>query len=140
RAGKIDEAKAAYSKSAELDPPNAGMAWRNFGISLYQANRMVDAIEPLQKATQIDPKNAQGWYLLGACMVADPSIYKTVGDKIEVTPKPGTVEAFEKAIELDPNGTYGAQAKLGLEQLRQLTGGVGKRGGGKKKKAEEPCQ
>src|ERR1700687_5386798 len=74
RAGKIDEAKAAYSKSAELDPPNAGMAWRNFGISLYQANRMVDAIEPLQKATQIDPKNAQGWYLLGACMVADPSI------------------------------------------------------------------
>jgi len=134
RAGKIDEAKAAYSKSAELDPPNAGMAWRNFGISLYQANRMVDAIEPLQKATQIDPKNAQGWYLLGACMVADPSIYKTVGDKIEVTPKPGTVEAFEKAIELDPNGTYGAQAKLGLEQLRQLTGGIETRVGAKKKK------
>jgi len=134
RAGKIDEAKAAYSKSAELDPPNAGMAWRNFGISLYQANRMVDAIEPLQKATQIDPKNAQGWYLLGACMVADPSIYKTVGDKIEVTPKPGTVEAFEKAIELDPNGTYGQQAKQGLEQLKQLTGGIETRVGAKKKK------
>jgi tetratricopeptide (TPR) repeat protein len=134
RIGKIDEAKAAYTKSAELDPPNAGLAWRNFGISLYQANRMVEAIEPLQKATQIDPKNAQGWYLLGACMVADPSIYKTVGDKIEVTPKPGTAEAFEKAIELDPNGQYGAQAKQGLEQLRQLTGGIETKIGAKKKK------
>jgi len=134
RAGKIDEAKAAYTKSAELDPPNAALAWRNFGISLYQAGRMQEAIEPLQKATQIDPKNAQGWYLLGTCMVADPSIYKQVGDKIEVTPKPGTVEAFQKAIELDPNGSIGAQAKQGLEQLNQLTGGIETKVGGKKKK------
>jgi tetratricopeptide (TPR) repeat protein len=133
RAGKIEEAKAAYTKSAELDPPNAALAWRNFGISLYQAGRMAEAIEPLQKATQIDPKNAQGWYLLGTCMVADPSIYKQVGDKIEVNPKPGTAEAFQKAIDLDPNGPIGAQAKQGLEQLNQLTGGINTKVGGKKK-------
>jgi tetratricopeptide (TPR) repeat protein len=134
RAGKIDDAKAAYTKSAELDPPNAALAWRNFGISLYQAGRMTEAIEPLQKATQIDPKNAQGWYLLGTCMVADPSIYKQVGDKIEVTPKPGTAEALQKAIDLDPNGPIGAQAKAGLEQLNQLTGGgINTKVGGKKK-------
>jgi tetratricopeptide (TPR) repeat protein len=48
RAGKIDQAKAAYTKSAELDPPNAATAWRNFGISLYNANRLGDAVEPLQ--------------------------------------------------------------------------------------------
>jgi tetratricopeptide (TPR) repeat protein len=134
RTGKIDEARAAYTKSAELDPPNAAMAWRNFGISLYQAGRMVEAIEPLKKATEIDPKNAQAWYLLGACMVADPSIYKTVGDKIEVHPKPGTIEAYQKAIDLDPNGTWGTQAKQGLEQLQQLTGGIDMKVGNKKKK------
>jgi len=134
RTGKIDDAKTAYTKSAELDPPNAGLAWRNFGISLYQVGRMAEAIEPLQKATQLDPKNAQGWYLLGTCMVADPSIYKTVGDKIEVNPKPGTAEAFQKAIDLDPNGPIGAQAKQGLEQLNQLTGGIETKVGGKKKK------
>ena len=131
RAGKLDEAKAAYTKSAELDPPNAAMAWRNFGISLYQAGRMVDAIEPLQKSSELDPKSAQTWYLLGACMVADPGIYKTVGDKIEVTPRPGTVEAYKKAIELDPNGPWGTQAKQGLEQLEQLTGGIETKVGGK---------
>jgi tetratricopeptide (TPR) repeat protein len=134
RTGKIDEARAAYTKCAELDPPNASMAWRNFGISLYQAGRMVEAIEPLKKATELDPKNAQAWYLLGACMVADPSIYKTVGDKIEVKPKPGTIEAYQKAIELDPNGTWGTQAKQGLEQLQQLTGGIEMKVGNKKKK------
>jgi len=134
RTGKIEEAKAAYTKSAELDPPNAALAWRNFGISLYQAQRLQEAVEPLKKSTELDPKSAQAWYLLGACMVADPSIYKTVGDKIEVTPKPGTVEAYQKAIELDPNGTWGAQAKAGLEQLQQLTGGIDTKVGGKKKK------
>jgi len=133
RAGKIDDARAAYQKSAELDPANAGLAWRNFGISLYQVGRMTDAVEPLQKATQADPKNAQGWYLLGACLVASAD-YKQVGDKMEVTLKPGTVEAYQKAIELDPNGPYGAQAKQGLEAVQQLTGGIDTKVGGKKKK------
>ena len=134
RTGKIDEARTAYTKAAELDPPNAAMAWRNFGISLYQAQRMVEAVEPLKKATELDPKNAQAWYLLGACMVADPSIYKTVGDKIEVHPRPGTIEAYQKAIELDPNGNWGTQARQGLEQLQQLTGGIDTKVGNKKKK------
>jgi tetratricopeptide (TPR) repeat protein len=133
RTGKIQEAEAAYTKSAQLDPANAGLAWRNFGISLYTAGRMTDAVEPLQKATQVDPKNAQGWYLLGACLVASAD-YKQVGDKMEVTLKPGTVEAYQKAIELDPNGPYGAQAKQGLEAVQAMTGGIQTSVGGKKKK------
>src|SRR5271157_1952519 len=133
KTGKIDEARAAYSKSAELDPPNAGFAWRNFGISLYQSNRMQEGVEPLKKAVEIDPKNAQAWYLLGACLVASAD-YKQVGDKVEVTLKPGTVEAYQKALELDPNGTWGKQAKDGLEQVNQLTGGIETKVGGKKKK------
>ena len=133
RVGKIDDAKAAYTKSAELDPANAALAWRNFGISLYQVGRMQEAVEPLQKATQLDPKSAQGWYLLGACLVASAD-YKQVGDKMEVTLKPGTVEAYQKAVELDPNGTYGQQAKQGLEAVQALTGGIETKVGGKKKK------
>jgi len=133
RAGKIDDARVAYTKSAELDPPNAGFAWRNFGISLYQSNRMQEGVEPLKKATEIDPKNAQSWYLLGACLVASAD-YKQVGDKVEVTLKPGTIEAYQKALELDPNGTWGKQAKDGLEQVNQLTGGIETRVGSKKKK------
>src|SRR6266704_6517086 len=123
RAGKIEEAKAAYTKSAELDPPNAATAWRNFGISLYNANRIGDAVEPLQKAAELDPKNAQTWYLLGASLVYRMTI-KKVGDKEVPEFAPGTIEAYQKAVELDPNGPYGQQAKAGLEQLQQMAPGI----------------
>ena len=123
RTGKIPEAMAAYNKSAELDPQNAAQAYRNGGITLYNTGRLKEAIEPLKKATELDPKNAQGWYLLGASLVYNMTT-KRVGDKEEVVFAPGTIEAYQKAVELDPNGTYGQQAKLGLEQLQQMAPGI----------------
>jgi tetratricopeptide (TPR) repeat protein len=120
--GKIDEARAAYQKYVDLNPTDAALAWRNFGIVLYQANRMKEAIEPLQKAIQIDPKNAQAWLLLGIALV-NTMEFKTVGEKMTPVMQPGTIEAYQKAIELDPNGPVGAQAKQGLESLQAM--GVG---------------
>jgi tetratricopeptide (TPR) repeat protein len=134
RAGKIEEAKAAYTKSAELDPPNAATAWRNFGISLYNANRLADAIEPLQKATELDPKSAQAWYLLGASLLMKMTT-KKVGDREEVQLAPGTVEAYQKAEELDPNGPWGQQAKQGLTDLKALGAGIETKVNLKKKKS-----
>jgi tetratricopeptide (TPR) repeat protein len=133
RAGKIDEARAAYTKSAELDPAKAATAWRNFGISLYNANRLGDAVEPLQKSAQLDPNNAQTWYLLGASLVYKMTV-KKVGDKDVPEFAPGTIEAYQKAIELDPNGPYGQQAKQGLEQLQQIAPGINIKVDTKKKK------
>lgn len=134
RAGKIDEATAAYQKSAEMDPPNAAQAWRNFGITLYNANRLKEAVDPLKKSTDLDPKNAQGWYLLGAALVGSMET-KKVGDKLEFVIQPGTVEAYQKAQELDPNGPYGVQAKQGLEALQQIAPGIDTKVNTKKKKS-----
>ena len=134
RSGKIEDAKAAYTKSAELDPANAATAWRNFGISLYNANRLADAIEPLQKATELDPKSAQAWYLLGASLLMRMTT-KKVGDKEEVQLAPGTVEAYQKAEELDPNGPWGQQAKQGLTDLKALGAGIETKVNVKKKKS-----
>ncbi len=134
RAGKIDEAMAAYQKSAELDPTNAAQAWRNCGITLYNAGRLKEAVEPLKKATEIDPKSAQAWYLLGASLVGAMET-KKVGDKLEFVIQPGTVEAYQKALELDPNGPYGLQAKQGLEALQQIAPGIETKISTKKKKS-----
>jgi len=123
RAGKIPEAMAAYNKSAELDPQNAAQAYRNGGITLYNVGKMKEAVEPLKKATELDPKSAQAWYLLGAALVGSMD-YKQVGSKLEVVVQPGTVEAYQKAAELDPNGPYGQQAKQGLEALQQIAPGI----------------
>src|SRR5215470_632967 len=134
RGGKVDDAKKAYEKSAEADPPNAATAWRNFGISLYNANRLADAIEPLQKATQIDPKNAQAWYLLGASLLMKMTI-KRVGDKDQVELAPGTIDAYQNAVDLDPNGPWGAQAKQGLTDLKALGAGIDVKVNVRKKKS-----
>jgi tetratricopeptide (TPR) repeat protein len=136
RSGKVDDARVSYTKSAELDPPNAATAWRNFGISLYNAGRLKEAVEPLKKASQLDPKNPQVWYLLGAALVGSMETKKN-GDKLEFIILPGTVEAYQKAVELDPNGgpnSYGAQAKLGLEALEQIQPGIDTKVNVRKKK------
>ena len=134
RAGKIEDAKAAYTKSAELDPPNAAGAWRNFGISLYNANRLAEAIEPLQKSISLDANSAQAWYLLGASLLMKMTS-KKVGDKEVVELAPGTVEAYQKCLELDPNGPWGAQAKQGLAGLQALGAGIDTKVNLKKKKS-----
>ena len=121
--GKVDEARAAYQKYVDLNPTDAALAWRNFGIVLYQANRMNEAVEPLQKATTLDPKNAQAWLLLGIAMV-NTMEFKTEGDKITPVIQPGTIEAYQHAIDLDPNGDVGAQAKAGLESLQAMGVGI----------------
>ena len=136
RSSKVDEARASYTKSAELDPPNAATAWRNFGISLYNAGRLKEAVEPLKKASELDSKNPQVWYLLGAALVGSMETKKN-GDKLEFIIQPGTVEAYQKAVELDPNGgpnSYGAQAKLGLEALQQIHPGIDTKVNTRKKK------
>jgi tetratricopeptide (TPR) repeat protein len=121
--GKVDDARVAYQKYVDLNPTDAALAWRNFGTVLYNSNRMKESIEPLQKATTLDPKNATAWLLLGIAMV-NTMEFKTVGDKITPVMQPGTVEAYQHAIDLDPNGPIGAQAKQGLESLQAMGVGI----------------
>jgi tetratricopeptide (TPR) repeat protein len=134
RLGKIDDAQKAYVKSAELDPANAAGAWLNFGISLSNASRLKEAVDPLKKATELDPKNAKAWYLLATALVGTIET-KKVGDKLEFVIQPGTVEAYQKAIELDPNGIWGQQAKQGLDGLQQIAPGIDTKVNLKKKKS-----
>ena len=136
RAGKIEDASASYQKAAELDPAQAAQAWRNFGITMYNASKYKEAVEPLKKSTELDPKNPQSWYLLGTVLVGSMG-FKKVGDKDVPDVQPGTVEAYQHAIDLDPNGPWGQQAKQGLDMLNQISPGISTSigtGGGKKKK------
>jgi tetratricopeptide (TPR) repeat protein len=123
KSGKVDEARVAYQKYVDLNPTDAALAWRNFGTVLYNSNRMKESIEPLQKATTLDPKNATAWLLLGIALV-NTMEFKTVGDKITPVMQPGTVEAYQHAIDLDPNGPIGAQAKQGLDSLQAMGVGI----------------
>jgi tetratricopeptide (TPR) repeat protein len=133
RVGKIPEAEAACGKAAAINPANAGVCWRNVGIVLRNANRMKEAIEPLKKATEVDPKNPDGWYLLGASLLAGMD-YKQEGDKITYIVLPGTAEAYQKYLDLAPNGPHAQECKDALASLAALGQGVETKISGKKKK------
>jgi len=123
RIGKVDDALAAYQKAIGLDPTNTAMYWRNFAIGLYNSGRIKESLDPLRKATDADPKSAQAWYLLGAALV-NTMEFKQDGDKVVPVMQPGTIEAYQKAIDLDPNGPYGAQAKDGMVALQAMGVGI----------------
>jgi tetratricopeptide (TPR) repeat protein len=133
RIGKTDEATAAYQQAIMLDPMNTAMYWRNLAVGLYNTGKIKESLDPLQKATAADPKSAQAWYLLGAALVFTME-FKQDGDKLVPVMQPGTMEAYQKAIELDPNGPYGAQAKQGLEALQAMGIGIQTKSGDTKKK------
>lgn len=123
RTGKVDDALAAYQQAIMLDPTNTAMYWRNFAIGLYNTGRIKESVDPLRKATEADPKSAQAWYLLGAALV-NTMDFKKDGDNLVPVMQPGTIEAYQKCIELDPNGPYASLAKQGLDALQAMGVGI----------------
>lgn len=119
--GKFDDAKVAFEKSAQLDPAGAAKAYRNFGAVAYNAGQLQNptALDLLRKATELDPKSPQGWFLYAATLVANIQV-KQEGDKMTFIVLPGTIEAYQKCIDLDPSGPFAAQAKAGLEELKGM--------------------
>lgn len=124
RAGKVAEALATCDKAAALPaaaaaPDAAGVTaacYSNVGIILQNAAKMKESIEPLKKATAVNPNNADYWYLLGNALL-NAMDYKMEGGEMKLTPQPGTAEAFQKYLELAPEGRFAEQAKGGLAAL-----------------------
>ena len=129
---KLTDASAACDKAAGLDPTAAGTCWKNLGIVLYNKQRQKDAVAPLQKAAQADPKDAQTWFLLGSSLAAGIDAKQEGGKEIYVIP-PGTADAYQKCMDAAPSGPYAPQCKAGLDELAQLSGGVQTTTGSRKK-------
>jgi len=121
--GKVAEAMQACDKSATLDPTKGATAWLNLGKVLYNASRLAEAVEPLKKATTLNPNEPDGWYLLGASLLSTMQT-KQQGDKITYIVTPGTVEAYQKYLALAPTGRFAGDAQASLQALQSLGAGV----------------
>jgi tetratricopeptide (TPR) repeat protein len=137
RAGKISEAGPYCAKAGELDPANSAAStatcWRNVGIVLSNAGKMKEAVEPLRKATEVNPKDADAWFLLGGALAGNIDS-KQEGDKMIYIIPPGTVEAYKKYLDLAPSGPHAGEAKQMLEALATYSQGETTREGSAKKK------
>jgi len=123
KAGKMSEATQACEKAVSLDPSKGAMGWYNLAVVLYYGNHVPEAVEPLKKATTLNPTFPDAWYLLGAALLNTMQT-KQEGDKITYIVVPGTVEAYQKYLQLAPTGRFAAEAKAALQGLEALGAGV----------------
>jgi len=115
--GKIPEAQAEFQKSAELDPANAAQAYYNLGAIMTNSGKLDEAAAAFKKATEINPKYADAYFLEAQALMGKA----TMGKDGKVVPAPGTVEALQAYLNLDPNGKYAASAQ---GMLQSITGSV----------------
>ena len=122
RQGKVPEANAGYDAAAKLDPTRAGTYYKNEAVIFFQAanaaSQTGDAAAQAtdtdaqaaaaQKAIDADPALPVPYYLKGNALVQktaeDPKTHKLVAP-------PGCIEAYQKYLELQPNGTYASDVK-----------------------------
>jgi tetratricopeptide (TPR) repeat protein len=106
KAGKIDDAVKTYALSAQTDPSAAAQAYFNTGAVLTNAGKADDALAAFDKCIAADPTKAEAYYQKGVNLLGKATLQ---GDK--TIPVPGTVEAFQKYLELAPTGPNAQNAK-----------------------------
>ncbi len=107
KGGKFPEAQAELNKAAQMDPPNAGRYYYNLGALLVNSQQLEPAGEAFKKAIEGDPNYADAYYQYGIYLISKA---QTSADG-KVTPVPGTKEAFQKYLDLKPDGPYAESAK-----------------------------
>lgn len=107
RMKKFPEMEAELTKAVQLDPQNAGRYYFNMGAVLTNANQTAPACQAFKKATEADPSYADAHYQYGICLTSQATAKP---DGSLVFP-PGTAEAFQKYLELKPDGPNAESAK-----------------------------
>ena len=125
KSNKVDDAVKTYALAAQQDPSAASQYYFNTGAVLTNAGKVDDAIAAFDKVIAADPNKADAYYWKGVNMIGKATLQ---GDKM-VAP-PGTAEAFQKYLELQPTGTYAEPAK---QMLTSIGGSVETSFGNKKK-------
>lgn len=113
KAKKFPEAQAELTKAATLDPPNAGRYYYNLGALLVNSGQNEPAGDAFKKAIDIDPNYADAQYQYGVFLLSKA----TVAADGKVTPVAGTAEAFQKYLQLKPDGPFADSAKQMLATL-----------------------
>ncbi len=106
---KTQDATAAYDAAAKANPAQAGVYYTNETIILSRTGQAGDAVAAsADKAIAADPNRPIPYYLKGQALIAkatvDPKTQKIVAP-------PGCADAYQKYLELAPDGPYSADAK-----------------------------
>lgn len=107
KAKKFQEAEDELTKAAALDPSKAGTYFYNLGAVLTNIGQLEPAGQAFKRAVEADPNHADAQYQYGVYLISKA----TTTAEGKVIPPPGTREAFQKYLELKPDGPFADGAK-----------------------------
>jgi tetratricopeptide (TPR) repeat protein len=110
---KIPEAQTELNKAIALDPTQAGKCYYNLGAVLTNTGQTEEALTAFKKAIDADPNYADAYYQYGITLMAKV----TIGADGKMVAAPGTSEAFNKYLQLAPDGPNAATAKEMITSL-----------------------
>jgi tetratricopeptide (TPR) repeat protein len=112
---KLKDAAAAYEAAAKADPTKQGMYYFNEAATLFNGGDGDDAAAAADKAIAADPTKAQAYYIKGQALIQKASVDEKT-QKVSVPP--GCVEAYQKYLELAPDGQQ-------AEEVKNILTGIG---------------
>jgi tetratricopeptide (TPR) repeat protein len=113
RTGQLEESVKAYDQAAQLNPAGAAQYYYNQGAVLTNGGKVDEANAAFDKSIAADPNKADAYYQKGVNL-----INKATTDKSgKVIPAPGTAEALNKYLELQPTGPFAEGAKGMLQYI-----------------------
>jgi Tfp pilus assembly protein PilF len=115
--GSLEEALEHFRRAAQLDTDRAARYRFNIGAALLNAGRTEEALPMLQQAIRDDPTLATVHFFLGVALFRTSPRQPTAEAPDRVAGRPGTIEAFERYLQLDPEGEFAGPARDYLEQL-----------------------
>ena len=108
KAGKTEDAIASYDAAAKADPTHADMFAMNETIALTKAGKSDEAVVAADKVIAANPQKAEAYYLKASALVGKATSNDKSGKPIL---PPGCRGAYEKYLQLAPNGPYANEAK-----------------------------
>jgi tetratricopeptide (TPR) repeat protein len=109
---KNKEAVDAYTNAASLDP-NPSVAYFNLCATQYNTGDVEGALNACDKAIAADPNKADAYFIKGSLLAAGS---KTDSNG-KLTAPPGTAEALNKYLELQPDGPHANDVKQMLSYI-----------------------
>jgi tetratricopeptide (TPR) repeat protein len=115
RIGKSADASAAYEAAAKADPAKASMYYFNEAATDFNAGDNDGAAAAADKAIAADPTKVDAYYIKGQALIPkatlDPATNKIVAP-------PDCIAAYNKYLELAPNGPH-------AQEIKDILAGIG---------------
>lgn len=105
---RIPEAQAAFDKAAAANPSQAGFYYGNEAVFLFQAGNATAQLEAANKAIAADPAKPRNYYFKAQALTTQASVDPKTG---KLALPPGCLEAYQKYLDLDPNGQFAPDTK-----------------------------